>query len=156
MIKVHLEDNIIIEATHIIGADGKWSKVRQSTPSLADQGKIITCPSFSVHMMKSAMPNGWDVNGGTVIIKPPDECMFYIIALPVPSGELSISMVCYDETIGKYPWLQPPADMDLDAYGLGGWKDEVSVLPKSEPANKILSRRWNHCFKRKYQHFMKQ
>ncbi len=138
LIKVHLEDNTILEATHVIGADGKWSNVRRSTPSLANQGKIVTCPSFGVHMMKSAVPNDWDVNGGTVVIKPPDECMFHIIASPVPTGELSISMVCYDETIERYPWLHPPADIDIDAYGLGGWKDEVSALPKSESANKDL------------------
>jgi 2-polyprenyl-6-methoxyphenol hydroxylase-like FAD-dependent oxidoreductase len=31
-LEVQLEDDTLISATHVIGADGKWSKVRQSFP----------------------------------------------------------------------------------------------------------------------------
>jgi hypothetical protein len=87
----HLEDGTVISATHVIGADGKWSKVRQSVPSLDSQAKIITCPSFGVHLNSPTVPKGFKTDG-TYIINPPKECMFYIIASPHPSGGLSISM----------------------------------------------------------------
>jgi glycerol-3-phosphate dehydrogenase len=87
----HLEDGTVISATHVIGADGKWSKVRQSVPSLDSQATIITCPSFGVHLNSPTVPKGFKTDG-TYIINPPKECMFYIIASPHPSGGLSISM----------------------------------------------------------------
>jgi len=139
LLKVHMEDGLVLDATHVIGADGKWSKVRQSFPSLASQGKIVTCPSFAVHMMSPQAPDGWDTNG-TYLIKPSEECMFYIITSPVPTGELSISIICYDETVEKYPWLEPPNDiMESDADGFGDWSNEYSPLSRTESRNTELS-----------------
>jgi 2-polyprenyl-6-methoxyphenol hydroxylase-like FAD-dependent oxidoreductase len=134
-IQVHFEDDTIVSGSHVIGADGKWSKVRQSFPSLDKQGEIVTCPSYGVHMMALALPEGWPADG-TYVIKPKDEeCKFYIIASPVPTGELSVSMVCYDETAIKYPWLAPPDDIVPENYGSGGWKDEYSSLPSTEKSD---------------------
>jgi 2-polyprenyl-6-methoxyphenol hydroxylase-like FAD-dependent oxidoreductase len=45
-----------ISATHVIGADGIWSKVRQSFPSFNSQATMVTCPSFGVHMNSPSIP----------------------------------------------------------------------------------------------------
>ena len=138
-LQVHLEDESILSGSHVIGADGKWSKVRQSFPSLSKQGKILACPSFGVHMVSSTLPDGWPADG-TYVIKPENEdSMFHIIASPVPTGELSISMVCYDETVEKFPWLAPPDNMAPETYGSRGWEDEVSCMPSSEKSNLVLA-----------------
>jgi len=138
-LQVYLDDDSFVSGTHVIGADGKWSKVRQSFPSLSKQGKILTCPSFGVHMVASTFPVGWP-SDGTYVIRPENEnSLFYIIASPIPTGELSISMVCYDETVEKFPWLAPPDDMVPETYGSGGWKDEYSCMPSSEKSNLALA-----------------
>jgi len=137
-LQVHLEDDTIISATHVIGADGKWSKVRQSFPSFNSQATMVTCPSFGVNMNYPSIPEGWKTNG-TYVIKPADECMFYIIASPLPTTGFSFSMVCYDQTADKYPWLAPPVDMKSEDYGTGGWEDEYSAMPSTVTPDSELS-----------------
>jgi len=100
------KSSTIISATHVIGADGKWSKVRQSFPS-SFRAEMITCPSFGVSLFAPTVPDSWS-NNATYIIKPPDECLFYVVVSPLPTGGMSLSMVCFDQTIKKYPWLEPP------------------------------------------------
>lgn len=131
-VQVHLEDGSIESASHVVGADGKWSKVRQSYESLNSQAEIESCVSFGVHMM-APIPEGWETEG-TYVIKPSPECMFYIIAAPIQSGELSLSMVCYDDTVKKYPFLAPPEDLDPSQYS-GSWEDEYSALPEAKIEN---------------------
>ena len=137
-LQIHLEDDTVISATHVIGADGKWSKVRQSFPSLNSQSKIITCPSYGVHMIVPSIPEGWTDNA-TYVLKPPEECMFYIIAAPLPTDGLSVSMVCFDKTSEKYPWLAPPADMKPEDSTTLGWKNEYSATISSENSDLELS-----------------
>jgi len=134
----HLDDGSTISATHVIGADGKWSKVRQSIPSLSSQANMTTCPAFGVHLDSPTVPKGFKTDG-TSIINPSKECMFYIIAAPRPSGGYFIALVCYDETLERYPWLAPPADLKPGEYGKGGWKDEQSALPGNMKADETLS-----------------
>ena len=138
---VHLEDGTSLSATHIIGADGKWSKVRQSIPSLNSRAKMITSPSWGVGAISSTLPKGFKTDG-TYVINPPKECMFYIIASPLPSEGMSISMVCYDETLEKYPWLAP-----ADSMKLGGWEDEYSALPEGMKSKSELSQHLEDLFK---------
>lgn len=146
-LQAHLEDGTIISATHIIGADGKWSKVRQSSPSLNSQAKMITSPSFGVHLDSSTVPKGFKTDG-TYVIQPKnkEKCMFYIIASPRPSGGYSISMVCYDETLERYPWLTPPADMKPGDYGKSGWEDDYSAMPESMKSGSDLSQHLQTLF----------
>eukprot|EP00521_Asterionellopsis_glacialis_P008798 CAMPEP_0195285140 /NCGR_PEP_ID=MMETSP0707-20130614/3086_1 /TAXON_ID=33640 /ORGANISM="Asterionellopsis glacialis, Strain CCMP134" /LENGTH=411 /DNA_ID=CAMNT_0040344593 /DNA_START=154 /DNA_END=1389 /DNA_ORIENTATION=+ len=130
-VEVHLDNDTVLSASHVVGADGKWSKVRASYPSLSSQGNIERCRSFGIHMM-AKLPEDW-ANDGTYVIRPSPECKFYIIASPIHTGELSISMVCYHETVERYPFLAPPKDdMDSTKYGKGGWEDEYSALPQNE------------------------
>lgn len=155
-LQAHLEDGTVINATHVIGADGKWSKVRESSKPLSSQAKMIICPSFGVLMNSPTVPKGFKTDR-TYVINPPKECMFYIIAspLPLPSGGFSISIVCYDETLEKFPWLAPPADMKPGDYGKGGWKDEYSAIPGTDTmeSDNDLSQRLQAMFQEEVPEF---
>ena len=131
--EVALEDGSILAASHVVGADGKWSSVRESFPELSSQFTMETCPSFGVHMGMSNIPEEFKTDG-TYVIKPSSpESKFYIIASPRPESEegMSISLVCYDETLIKYPWLVPPADLKTAESRRGSWEYEYSALPAS-------------------------
>lgn len=130
-----------ISATHIIGADGKWSKVRESFPSISNQARVQTVPSFGVHMNAKRI-DGFQTDG-TYVIRPTNECMFYIIASPRETVEegFSISLVCYDETIQMYPWLVPPSETS------GGWEDEYSAVPYGKEADVSLAEHLEAMFR---------
>ena len=149
---VHLEDNSIISATHVIGADGKWSKVRQSFQTFNLQATIISCPSFGVSMTAPSMPECWKTDG-TYVIKPSEDCMFYIIASPLPAGGMHLSMVCYDQTTEKYPWLEPPPDMKSQDYGKGTWDEEYSALPNNATSDLELSDHLEQLFQEELPEF---
>lgn len=123
LLRVDLEDGSTISATHVIGADGKWSNVRQSSPSFL--ATMVTCPSAAVHMYMTNIPEGWEYNG-TYLIEPTNkECKFYIIASPLPDNcGMSMTMVYYDQTVKRYPWLAPSKAINPKNYG-EGWKDEL-------------------------------
>ena len=122
---VHLEDGTKISATHVIGADGKWSNVRQSFPSFLNT--MVTCPSSAVHMTMNYVPKIWKPNGMYIIKPSNDECKFYIIASPLPDNcGVSISMIYYDETLEKYPWLVPPIDTKPTKINGEDWIDDSS------------------------------
>jgi len=146
-VNVHLEDGTVISASHAIGADGKWSKVRQSFSELESPASIKVEPSFGVNMRLSSFPDGW-TGDGTYIVKPDDEYKFYIIISPMPShiGGMSVSIVCYDETVELYPWLAPPDDMKPESYGKGGWEDEYSTMPDNEGDASNLSEQLGALF----------
>ena len=132
-LEVMLEDGSSIQATHVVGADGKWSNVRNSFPT-DFQATIRTEPSFGVHIMVPSVPDGWR-HDGTHVMQPAKDCMFYIIAAPIPTGELSVSMVCYDETLERYPWLSPPGDNKRR----GDWEDEYSARPETVASDTDLA-----------------
>lgn len=135
-IRAQLEDGTSISATHVIGADGKWSKVRSSFPSLSSQSTMSTSPSFGVMMISPTVPKGFKTDR-TYVINPRKECMFYCIASPHPSGGFSVSIVCYDQTLERYPWLAPPAD-NVGTNVKFRWEDEYSALPeKMTPADEL-------------------
>ena len=147
-LEVTLEDGSVVPASHVIGADGKWSNVRESFPELNSQFTMETCPSFGVHMNLSNVPASFK-SDGTYVIKPSSpDCKFYVIASPRPEIDqgLSISLVCYDQTLEKYPWLAPPADMKIGDYGKGGWEDEYSALPGSVKAEDCLTDKLRKLF----------
>jgi len=130
-LQVHLEDGTIISATHVIGADGKWSKVRQSFPSLKSQAHIVYVKAFGVLMFSEIVQKGLEKCDGTYIISPPkdsNEKDFYILASPV-NGGTSFAMVCSDRISKRYPWLKPEADLKSKDFVKRGWKEE---LEKSE------------------------
>jgi 2-polyprenyl-6-methoxyphenol hydroxylase-like FAD-dependent oxidoreductase len=104
------DDESLLTATHVIGCDGKWSKVRQSVASFRKQARLVTCPSFAVHMTSNFTPAGWE-RDGTYVIRPSEQQQqqhYYIIASPLPEKGMSMTMVCQSEMAEKYPWLEPP------------------------------------------------
>jgi len=129
-LQVYLEDGTDIPATHIVGADGKWSKVRQSFPSLNSQANLAYCKCFGVLMVCENAVKGWSDNG-TYIIVPSEESGskqdFYIIASTLINGGMSLAMVCTNRISEKYPWLRPEADPNPKDIGDGGWKDETGM-----------------------------
>jgi len=133
-LQVHLDDGTIISATHVIGADGKWSKVRQSFTSLNSQANLVSSKVFVILMFGESAPKGWEKKDGTYVVFPPQESIhkdFYIIASPVINGGMSLAMVCSDSICERYPWLQPEDDPKPKDLGKRGWKDETN-LEKSE------------------------
>ena len=133
-LEVHLEDGTVVSATNVIGADGKWSKVRTSFKSLNSQANLVSCTGFGLLMFGESTPKGFENNDGTYIIFPPEEYIpkdFYIIGSSLTNGGMALAMVCSDSITGRYPWLQPEAELKSKDKGKGGWKDEIS-LEKSE------------------------
>lgn len=128
-IEVVLEDSTILQGTHVVGADGKWSAVRASLPHLDSQFRTTTEPSWGVHMMAPRLPSEWSTEG-TLVCKPKNEAKFYIICAPLPSGECSMSLVCYDETLKDFPWLAPPEKPNSSDEV--GWEAEYSARPQAE------------------------
>jgi len=140
-----LEDGTVLSGfSHCVGADGKWSKVRQSTPTLNSQTEMITSKSWGVNLYSSKIPEGF-VLDGTYVINPPKECMFYIIVSPLPTHGISISMVCYDDTLERYPWLSPPSD-DKRVDGYHSWENEYSALPAGLHADNELAQNLERLF----------
>jgi len=144
LLRVHLEDGAVISgATHVVGADGKWSNVRQSFPELDCQANLVSCTGFGVLMFGESIPKGFEKNDGTYVIFPPTVAAdngespssapppppdFYIIASHLANGGgMSIAMVCSDNITKKYPWLQPEADPKPNDLVKGGWEDEISL-----------------------------
>jgi 2-polyprenyl-6-methoxyphenol hydroxylase-like FAD-dependent oxidoreductase len=130
-LRIDLKDGTSIHATHVIGADGKWSNVRRSHPSFSST--MVTCPSSAVHMTMAGIPEGWDSNG-TYILKPTnEECKFYIIASALPDDcEMSITMVYFDQALEKYPWLEPPESATPKNYNEGWNNGETETIPNAE------------------------
>lgn len=138
LLQVVLDDGTSIQATHVIGADGKWSAVRSSFPN-DFIATIHTEPSFGVHIMVPSVPQDWNMDA-THVIRPRQECKFYVIAAPIPTGELSVSIVCYDETLSNYPWLAPPKDAvdEKKSDEMNGWENQYSALPANVDSNDEL------------------
>lgn len=130
-LRIDLEDGTSIHATHVIGADGKWSNVRRSYPLFSST--MVTCPSSAVHMNLASIPEGWDSNG-TYIIKPNNEnCKFYIIASALPDDcGMSISMIYFDQALERYPWLEPPESAAPRNYNEGWNSGENETIPTAE------------------------
>ena len=107
-------------------------------------------------MNSPTLPKGFKTDG-TYIINPPKECMFYIIASPHPSGGLSISMVCYDETLSRYPWLEPTSHEESgDGDNTeGAWDDQYSALLDTMESEKQLPQLLQNIFREEVPEFFK-
>lgn len=123
--------------------------MRNSFPSLSSQSTMATAPSFGVSMFSPTAPKAFEAHQAdrTYVISPQKECMFYCIASPHPSGGYSVSVVCYDETLERYPWLAPPAD-NVGTTAKCGWEDEYSALPEKMRSSDELTRHLKELFRK--------
>lgn len=110
---VHLEDGSIINASHVVGADGLGSTVRASFPFYQSQSCIERVRGFCVIMKAKTLPKGWKEDGTYMIMHPTDQGV-YFVASPRPNGDMGASMMCFDNTVEKYPWLAPNEDEHSD------------------------------------------
>jgi 2-polyprenyl-6-methoxyphenol hydroxylase-like FAD-dependent oxidoreductase len=99
--------------------------------------------------MMAKIPEGWK-NDGTYVIRPSPECKFYVVAAPLPTGELSISMVCYKDTLERYSFLEPPKYENWKT-----WEGEYSALPSTEASNRLLSEQLADLFEKELPAFYK-
>lgn len=111
-LEIQLDDGSTCSATHIIGADGKWSKVRASLPDLESQINIETEGTFSLKMTRSKFPPGW--RDDLIHSTRPKDGTFYIMCVPLLDKEMLMMMVCFDEVLEKHPWLAPPGEVQSE------------------------------------------
>ncbi|UPR04488.1 FAD/NAD(P)-binding domain-containing protein [Chloropicon primus] len=128
-LRVHLDDGSELKATHVIGCDGKWSKVRQSLPSFRGAAEITSVPSFGVHATTDA-PKGWS-RDGTHVIKGSSD-LFYVIASLLPGDRRSLTIVCKEKIAQTHPWLRPA---EVDGPAAENWEGDCA-----EPEFKLLER----------------
>ena len=132
-LEILLDDGSLFSATHIIGADGKWSKVRASLPELESQVNIETEGTFSLKMMRSKFPQGW--RDDLIHSTRPKDGTFYIMCVPLLDKEMLMMMVCFDEVLEKNPWLAPPGDVQSE------WSEK-----NNESSDNDLSRKLKDLF----------
>lgn len=105
---ITLDNGSSISCTHIVGADGKWSVVRESVEDFKDKFQVQAEPAFGICMSPSVSPPRWQLDATTVF--RPKSPKFYVLAAPLPDGRFSVSVVCFDEIKEDYPWLVPRED----------------------------------------------
>jgi len=144
LLTIHLKDGSKISATHIIGADGKWSKVRQSLPEIQSQSTICTEPSFGIKIDVPFIPDKWNKDA-SYVFSASKESNFYIIASPMPNDTLSISIVCFDKIVESYPWLQPEGITKTKVrQSFRQSKDRSSVSSWEEDATSFIGSNTNN------------
>jgi hypothetical protein len=90
-------------------------------------------------MDMESIPQGWDSNGYYIIKPTSEECEFYILASPLTDDSgMSISMIYYDQTLEKYPWLEPPKSVTPKDYN-EGWNDSYQEPRKGNLETENLS-----------------
>mmetsp|Transcript_10929 Transcript_10929/g.18120 ORF Transcript_10929/g.18120 Transcript_10929/m.18120 type:complete len:446 (+) Transcript_10929:128-1465(+) len=105
---VTLNNGSKVSCTHVIGADGKWSAVRNAIPDLKDQFKVQSEAAFGICITPIVSPERWEKDATSVF--RPYNSKYYILAAPLPNGSFSVSAVCFEEIKEDHPWLLPPGE----------------------------------------------
>jgi len=108
LLQVQLDNKSELSCTHIVGADGKWSAVRNSLAELEMQFQVQSEPSFGISLSPILIPPRWKQDATTVF--RPKCSKYYVMAAPLPDGHCSVSLVCFEEIREDHPWLIPPGD----------------------------------------------
>ena len=131
-VRVGLDDGTTICATHIVGADGIRSAVRDAFSdhecSIKHAGSWgVTLPTLA------AVPTAWRTDA-THIFKASTHMPFYGLASPLPSGGCSVSLVIFDAALVDRPWLEPPALNKNDDTSMlaDAWVEEPTSASASE------------------------
>lgn len=126
--EVSLDNGSRITCTHVVGADGKWSAVRNSVADWNGVFAVQSAPAFGISITPVCTPERWEV-AATSIFRPKSP-KYYIIAAPLKSGRFSVSTVCFDEVKEEHPWLIPrDDDNDVD------WEAEYGASTETSSAS---------------------
>jgi kynurenine 3-monooxygenase len=106
LLNVTLDNGSTITCTHLIGADGKFSTVRNSVEDWKNQFTVQSEPAFGVLITPHVSPERWR-RDATTIFRPPNGAKYYILASPLPDDRFSVSVVCYEEIREDHPWCLP-------------------------------------------------
>jgi len=130
MLHVELSDGTVESATHVVGADGKWSAIRQSIAELDKYFKIKSEPSWGIHMMLPKLPNGWDTSAFHIFKPKTEKLSCYILGSPLSTGEVSAYLICYKPVLDVYPFLASPLE-DEHNHSIQNWSVEYETSPRT-------------------------
>jgi len=137
VVQVKLSDGTTKSVTHVIGADGKWSAVRQSISVLADSFRVTTEPSWGLSLILPKVPTGWDVNAYHVFKPTTDKLPMYVLGSILSTGKVSVSIVCYTQVLDRYPFVAPPADDDDTNGTMKDWSLEYTYSTSPDTTNTV-------------------
>jgi hypothetical protein len=121
LLRVELSDGTEQIATHVIGADGKWSAVRtaagefeksQNTPSLSWQ--MHTEPVWGIRLNLPDLPTGWRSGLVHAVLAKTLKADTHGI-VSASNGNCSAWLVLCDSILQRYPALAPPSDSGANA-----------------------------------------
>jgi len=136
VLQVKLSDGTTKSVTHVIGADGKWSAVRQSIPEFANSFRVTTEPSWGLSLILPKVPTGWDTNAYHVFKPTTDKLPLYLLASILSTGKVSVSFVCYLQVLDRYPFLAPPADDETNGT-TKDWSSEYTYNTSPDTTNTV-------------------
>ncbi|CAB9520974.1 Kynurenine 3-monooxygenase [Seminavis robusta] len=119
-LQVTLDNGSTLSCTHLIGADGKWSAVRNSFVDWREQFTVQAEPAFGIAMTPQKSPPRW-AKDATTVFRAPQGAKYYILASPLPNNQYSISAICYDQVRQDHPWCLPREDQ---VANLESWEAE--------------------------------
>lgn len=126
LLEVKLSDGTTKTVSHVIGADGKWSAVRQSIVDFTKSFRVTTEPNWGILTKLPKLPDGWDTNAYYIYKPKTEKLPMYVLASPLPTGEVSVSIVCYPPVLDLYPFLAPPDDNN----SMKDWSCEYNSSPR--------------------------
>jgi len=133
LLQVKLSDGTTKSVTHVIGADGKWSAVRQSISEFKKSLRMTTEPSWGIAMTLPKVPTGWDTNAFHIYKPSTEKLPMYVLASVLSTGKVSVSIVCYTPVLELYPFLAPP-----DGNSMEDWAFEYSTSPNKNCVKSYL------------------
>ena len=136
-----LDNGSTISCTHVIGADGKWSAVRNSIVDWKDQFQVQPEPAFGISITPSVIPQRWRQDA-TTVFRPKNSHKYYVLAAPLPGGRFSVSVVCFDEIREDHSWMVPPDGQDtldwIAEYGAGGGVEAADEVWLQDKISELL------------------
>jgi len=143
--QVTLDNGSKVTCTHVVGADGKWSAVRNSIADFNNMFKVQSEPAFGISIKPAISSGRWELDATSVF--RPTSPKYYVLAAPLTSGRFTASIVCFDEVKEEHPWLVPrDDDPGVD------WESEYGGVAE---ANAECNPIWPRCWKKIYQSSMR-
>ena len=141
-VRVTLDDGTTFCATHLVGADGKWSAVRAAFFGQSSGGcSIRSVPSWGVILPPLAsVPKAWRADATHVFKPSTPGAPFYALASPLPqrdaASQCSVTLVFFDAALKTMPWFGPLSSKKGDAAD-GGWVAPAASGSDRAPAGRM-------------------